>query len=138
MTPSPAPYRRVLIIEDDACIRNVLYVLLANLGCEGEIAHSSADALAMLRRESFDAVLLDLRCAYAPPEEMVSKIRSLRPSLVGRVLIITGEAEDVEAIQRLERHCLQHVSRCCLSEGIGDRLREFLNISKPVLRDRTP
>ena len=32
------PRRKVLIIEDEPSIRNVLFVLLAGLGCEGEQA----------------------------------------------------------------------------------------------------
>jgi DNA-binding NtrC family response regulator len=57
--------RNVLIIEDEPSMRNVICVLLAGLGCAGDIAHDGRQALAMIEKESFDAVLLDLRC-FAP------------------------------------------------------------------------
>ncbi len=75
MPAAKQPCRKVLIIEDDTSIRNVLYTLLASQRYEAEEAHSTQDALAKLRRECFDAVLLDVRCPYAPPEETIGKIK---------------------------------------------------------------
>lgn len=118
--------RRVLIVEDDAAIRNVLYVLLAGVGCEGDIAYSGKQALAMLSREKFDAVLLDLRCSNLPAEQVVSQIQEIRPSLVGRVLVITGEISDGQTLEVVERHCLPHVPRNRLMQDLWGRLRTVL------------
>ena len=57
----------------------------------------------MIKKKSFDAVLLDLRCSEMPAREMVSAIRELRPNLVGRVLVITGEMSDPQTMQMIER-----------------------------------
>ena len=65
MAPNP-PRRKVLIIEDEPSIRNVLYVLLAGLGCDGDVAYDTHMALSMIRQDRFDAVLLDLRSAQLP------------------------------------------------------------------------
>jgi CheY-like chemotaxis protein len=100
----PQP-RNILIIEDEPSIRNVLYVLLAGLGCKGDIAHNGHQALAMIEKEIFDAVLLDLRCSEMPTGEMVSAIKELRPSLVGRVLVITGEVSDPQTMEMIKRNC---------------------------------
>jgi DNA-binding NtrC family response regulator len=127
--------RKVLIVEDDAAIRNVLYVLLAGVGCEGDIAYSGKQALAMLSREKFDAVLLDLRSSNLPAEHVVSQIKEMRPSLVGRVLVITGELTDSQTLEVIERHCLPHVPRNRLMQDLWGRLRTVLGIAgsaKPV------
>ncbi len=124
---SPASQnRKVLIVEDDAAIRNVLYVLLAGVGCEGDIAYSGKQALAMLSREKFDAVLLDLRCSNLPAEQVVAQIQEIRPSLVGRVLVITGELTDAQTLEVVERHCLPHVPRNRLMQDLWGRLRTVL------------
>lgn len=128
MSPSHSN-RKVLIVEDDAAIRNVLYVLLAGVGCEGDIAYSGKQALAMLSREKFDAVLLDLRCSNLPAADMVSQIKEIRPSLVGRVLVITGELTDAQTIQMIEQHCLPHVPRNRLMQDLWGRLRTVLGIN---------
>ena len=100
---STPPRRKVLIIEDEPSIRNVLYVLLAGLGCDGDVATTLEHALSMIGQDRFDAVLLDLRSAHLPPEQMVSAITELRPSLVGRVLVITGEVSDPKTLEMLEQ-----------------------------------
>jgi DNA-binding NtrC family response regulator len=124
---SPASQnRKVLIVEDDAAIRNVLYVLLAGVGCEGDIAYSGKQALAMLSREKFDAVLLDLRCSNLPAEQVVAQIQEIRPSLVGRVLVITGELTDAKTLEVVERHCLPHVPRNRLMQDLWGRLQTVL------------
>jgi len=69
---SSPPRRKVLIIEDEPSIRNVLYVLLAGVGCDGDVAHDTNQALSMIRQDQFDAVLLDLRSAHL--SQMVSAI----------------------------------------------------------------
>lgn len=129
--------RHVLIIEDEPSIRNVLYVLLAGMGCEGDIAHSGQQALAMIKKESFDAVLLDLRCSEMPAEEMVSAIKELRPNLVGRVLVITGEVTDRRTMELIERNCLPHISRQRIMQDVWDRLRALLGFSQSPA-DLTP
>lgn len=128
MSPN-SPRRRVLIIEDEPAIRNILYVLLAGLGCEGDVAHSGRQALAMVGRESFDAVLLDIRCSDIPAEQVVAQIREIRPSLIGRVLIITGEVADPATLELLERYCLPHIPRHRVMHDMWNRLRAVLGIS---------
>ncbi len=126
---SPPPRRRVLIIEEEPSIRNVLYVLLAGLGCDGDVAHDSRHALSMIRQGSFDAVLLDLRSADLPPDQMISAITELRPSLVGRVLVITGEVADENTLAVLERCALPHVPHSRVVPELWEQLRTLLGLT---------
>jgi DNA-binding response OmpR family regulator len=117
-----------LIVEDEPAIRDILYVLLARLGCEGDVACNDQQALAMVRREHFDAVLLDLRCTDLPPEQVVSEIREIRPSLIGRVLVVTGEIADPQTVELIERYCLAHVSRDRVLDDAWFLLRSLLGM----------
>lgn len=119
--------RRVLVVEDEPSIRNLIYVLLAALQCEGEVAYSGQQAVAMMKRESFDAVLLDLRCSSDSAEQVVSKIRAIRPSLIGRILFITSEVSDPATMQMIERNCLPYVRQQRLMNELWDRLRVVLS-----------
>ena len=128
MSPVP-PRRKILVIEDEPTIRNVLYVLLAGLDCESEIAHTGQQALAMVGRDSFDAVLLDLRSALVPPEEVVAQIKQLQPSLVGRVLVITGEVTDPKILEWIESQCLTKIPANNLMQELWGRLRAVLGLA---------
>ena len=122
--------RHVLIVEGEPSIRNVFYVLLAGLGCEGDIAHTGHQALAMIKKESFDAVLLDLRCSEMPAGEMVSAICELRPNLVGRVLVITGEVSDPLAMEMIKNNCWPHIPRQRVMQELWGRLCALLGLSE--------
>ncbi len=126
---SNVPHRKVLIIEDDPSIRNVLYMVLAGMGVAGEIAHSDDQVLANLQRDKFDAVLLDLRCAGVKPEEVVPAIHRLQPELVGRVLVITGEVVDARTMDLVEEHFLLQVRAENRAEDIARMLRAVLTLA---------
>ncbi|PYV17533.1 MAG: hypothetical protein DMG21_08135, partial [Acidobacteria bacterium] len=104
---------------DEPSIRNILYVLLAGIGCDAETATSGTQALALVEREKFDALLLDLRCLNVKPEEVVGGVQRIRPSLIGRVLVVTGEVADQQALDLIERNFLLHVPRNRLEEVKG-------------------
>jgi CheY-like chemotaxis protein len=123
------PRRKILIIEKEQAIRNVLFSLLAGLGCDRTSIDSGRDALSELSREPFDAVLLDLRSSDLPPEEVVSSIHLLRPSLIGHVLVITGEVADPAALELIERHFLLQVPRDRLLPDLLGCLRALLRIA---------
>lgn len=130
---SSGPVRRkVLIVEDEPSIRNILFVLLAGLGCDGDVANDAQQALAMIRKESFDAVLLDLRTSQVSPEEFVSRISELRPSLVGRVLVIVGEMADPATLDALARCAVPHVLRSRIACELRGRLRLLAGFGLPL------
>jgi CheY-like chemotaxis protein len=134
MNPKPsmhrtAQHRKVLIVEDEPSIRNTLYVLLAGLGCEGDAVPDGQHALVKIRREQFDAVLLDLRCCNVNAATVVPQIQEVRPNLVGRVLVITGEVADAATLDLIVRNCLQHVPQHRLQRDLLDQLRVLLGIS---------
>ena len=118
--------RKVLLIEDQPSIRNILYVLLAALKCDGDVAYSGQQALAMIARESFDAVLLDLRDSEIPTGEVIEKINAIRPSLIGRVLCITSEIADPKTLDMIENRCGSLASR-------GRVIQEFSTSLKALL-----
>lgn len=123
------PTRKVLLIEREPVAREMLRALVNDLGCQGEVAADGREALAMIRRRNFDAVLLDLRSSSLPAEEVVAGIHDMRPSLIGRVLVVTGEVDGPETLDLIERYFLLQVRRSQVSFDVVDRLRALLRIS---------
>jgi len=121
--------RTVLIIEDEPSIRNVLCVLLAGMRCEGDIVPNTREALAMIEKQSFDAVLLDLRCSGMPATETVSALKNLRPSLVGKVLVITGDVSDPQTMELIKKNHWPFIPRHRVMQELWDRLRSLLGFS---------
>lgn len=121
--------RKVLLIEGEPVAREAMRVLVKNLGCQGEVAADGQQALSMVSSEDFDAVLLDLRSSSLPPEEVVSGIHDIRPSLVGRVLVITGEVDDNATLELIERFFLLRIRQSRVLFDLVGRLRALLGIA---------
>jgi hypothetical protein len=62
-------------------------------------------------------------------EDVVPRIQEVRPSLVGRVLVITGEVADAASLELIERHCLQHVPQHRIHRELLGQLRVLLKVS---------
>lgn len=105
---SPAPLTgtelrgRVLVVEDNAAVRDALVQLLGNWGLSVQATTSAAPALEWLRRDPFDAVLCDWRLPGEPDGvEVLRQARALQPALKLAVLI-TGEDEQRVQMAREE------------------------------------
>jgi DNA-binding NtrC family response regulator len=98
-TPSPA-HGCVLIIDDEAEIRESLQTLLEFEGYEVETAASGAQGLAKLGDRQFDLVLLDLALPDRNGIELLPEIRNLDPQVSVIMITAYGTVEDaVRAMQ---------------------------------------
>lgn len=83
------PGLRILLVDDEARVREVLTLLLRSLGHTVVEAASGRDAIARLEGgELVDAVLTDLRMPGMTGWDLIGAVRARWPSL--RIGIITG------------------------------------------------
>src|SRR4051794_10740465 len=76
MNGTPSPSGSVLIIDDEAAIRESLQTLLEMEGFDIETAVSGEDGLSILADRTFDLVLLDLALPGRDGMDILSEIRS--------------------------------------------------------------
>jgi DNA-binding response OmpR family regulator len=85
---------KLLLIEDDEHVAEVLADAFASDGHETAITHTGEDGLAFLARERPDAVVLDVRLPTLNGVAVLRHIRSTDPTLP--VIIMTGLATQGE------------------------------------------
>ncbi|AEN73018.1 histidine kinase [Rhodothermus marinus SG0.5JP17-172] len=88
---APVPPVRVLLVDDEPGVRNVLTRLLALHGHTVVQAASAAEALAHLEREAFDIVFTDQGMPEVSGVELARQIRARYPQLP--IVLITGDTE---------------------------------------------
>src|SRR5439155_16882041 len=88
---------RLLLIEDDEHVAEVLADAFAADGHETAITHTGEDGLAYLARERPDAVVLDVRLPTLSGVGVLRRIRSTDPTLP--VIIMRGLATARELSQ---------------------------------------
>jgi two-component system response regulator AtoC len=79
---------RVLIVDDDRPLADALVGLLAHAGCDAHAVTSGPDALSVLRKQTVELVLLDLRLGSESGLDLLVEIKKVRPEI--SVIIITA------------------------------------------------
>jgi len=105
---------RILAVEDNPVNQTVIEKMLRKLGYEVDLARSGVEALAALRRRTYDAVLMDWEMPGMDGLETTSNIRQF-PEPLCRVPIIAVTA-----------HAMAGDRETCLQAGMDDY------VSKPV------
>ncbi len=116
--PQPPQERglRVLLVEDNLVNRILATELLQKRGHETRTADNGQEALELLRRESFDLVLMDVRMPVMDGLEATRRIRN-------------GEAGDPRVpIVALTAHALTGDQERLLAAGMSDYLAKPFNL----------
>lgn len=66
--------KKILVVEDDVSIHEVLEELLEKEDYAVSNAYSGTEALLLLERENFDLILLDLMLPAVSGEEIIRKV----------------------------------------------------------------
>ena len=74
-----AVQRKILVVDDDANVREMLSYQLRNAGYEVADAASGEVAIDLLRHDSYDLVLLDLIMPGKPGVEVLREIQAMNP-----------------------------------------------------------
>src|SRR6266571_3189944 len=96
-TPASQPVAdrlHVLVVDDEASVRVALQRYLSSKGHEVETTASGREALARMREDAFDAVIIDMRMPDVSGEQLFGELKARDPSYAERVIFTTGQLVD--------------------------------------------
>ncbi|MBN2483067.1 MAG: response regulator [Candidatus Omnitrophica bacterium] len=88
--------KKILVVEDEDSIRNVLEVRLKNCGFEVVTAADGEDGLNKARAEKPDLMILDLGLPKLPGEEVCRQLRNEENNVP--IIMLTAKTEDVDRV----------------------------------------
>ena len=94
--------KRVLIIEDEVDVSNILQNVLKLAQIESDIASSGKEALQKLQQTTFHGIILDLTLPDTHGKDLYHQIVAHHPELKGKVLFTSGYNLDEELERLLE------------------------------------
>jgi two-component system response regulator PilR (NtrC family) len=100
---------RLLVVDDEEVIRDVLQALLEREGYEVTTAQDAGDALARFDAEPFDVVLLDLMLPDRPGLDVLREIRRRDPDAV--VVIVTAYSSIEGAIHAMREGAFHYIPK---------------------------
>lgn len=92
--------KRVLVVDDDAAVRQAFEVALETQGYEVVLAESGRQALRIIQREPFDLIFLDILLPKISGAAVIKAIKRRAPEVV--VVLITGYPYHDETLAALE------------------------------------
>lgn len=114
----------ILVVDDDAALRRALSRVLAANGFVVELAENGDDALARMRAQRFDAVVLDLMMPGRDGIEVCEQIRADGSQLP--VLMLTARHAVRDRVTGLESGADDYLVKPFANEELVARLRALL------------
>src|ERR1700756_4024591 len=101
---------KILIVDDDAAMREGLAETVADLGHVSQTAASGREALAVLADDDFDCVLLDLRMPGGMDGiEVLRRIRAQQNA--SPVIVLTAFATAENTIEAMRLGAFDHLTK---------------------------
>ncbi len=119
-SPSAAKLR-VLFVDDEPLIRDVMKLELPRMGHEATICEDGESALKALEKNSFDAAIIDLRMPGLSGWDVVDHIKQVSPDT--EIIISTGHGSMEAAIKAIRKGAYDFIPKPCKLVTIANVLR---------------
>jgi two-component system, OmpR family, response regulator MprA len=134
----------ILVVDDDAGLRNALERLLVSHGFEVEVAADGDDALARLRRGGIDAIVLDVMMPGRDGVEVCERLRAAgdqlpvlmltaRDAVRDRVIGLRAGADDYLVKPFANEELVARVQALLRRAGSGGERLSFSNLELDLL-----
>ncbi|MBN1864031.1 MAG: response regulator [Victivallales bacterium] len=97
--------KNILVIDDDQQILNLLKMFVESNDCNAVVESSAEKGLAMIRKQNFDAVLLDI---MLPDGDGLEVLRNIQKIATGMPVIMITGGNDVK------------IAKECMAAGAAD------------------
>ena len=114
----------ILVIDDDAFMRDACYQALTKTGHTVSLADSGREGLALLERSTFDLIFLDL---YLPKEDglfVLAEIKDMDPEAI--VVMISGHGSIEKAVQAIKLGALDFIAKPFTPEELRQLVKRAL------------
>jgi DNA-binding response OmpR family regulator len=126
---------RILIVDDEASIRLTLGALLQRAGHEVFSAENGEEAIALLERQSFELMLVDLKMPGMDGMQVVSAARQRQPDLA--IIVLTGHGSLDTAIEGLHQGIFDYLLKTTAPDQVIARVQAGLEARSQQMRQRT-
>ncbi len=97
----PPAASRILVVDDERSMREMLGILLRRDGHDLTIAESGTEAIELLRRQSFDLVVSDVKMPDVSGVEVIRAAREVNPGIIAILITAFGSRELIAEVGEL-------------------------------------
>ena len=104
---APLPAKKILIVDDEQNLAEMLITILQSLGHQAEATASGLEALKKIDTQDYDAIICDLKMPEMDGRQVYHYLQTRHPALVKRLILSSGDTFSEENQKFLrETRCL--------------------------------
>jgi two-component system, cell cycle sensor histidine kinase and response regulator CckA len=88
--------KRVLVIDDEVQITELIFDVLARQGARIDVANSGLEALDQIKKKDYDVIICDQRMPGVSGQRLYRLVESFNPALKHRFLFVTGDVVNAQ------------------------------------------
>ena len=102
---------RILVVDDEPTIRELITQVFTGTGCTVDSAHDAHEALEKVKTAEYHLILLDIRMVGLSGIELYRALEKLSPLAAGRVIFMTGDVMGQGTKEFFEENRVPYVTK---------------------------
>lgn len=126
---------RILVVDDEAPMRESLKDWLMEEGYEVGLATSGQEAIAMARKKSWDVILLDLKMPGMDGVETLQRLKGKEMNIEAEILMMTAYATVDTAVQAMKEGAFDYLVKPFSPDEIEMQIKKIVTHRELVLEN---
>lgn len=119
---------KVLIVDDDKSVIEILYKVIRSNGIDADLAHSGEDAILMVEKGKYDCILLDINMHGIDGFDVIKILRER--NITTPIIVVSGRKEDYDQLFGLDIGADDYVTKPFNPVTLGAKVKAMIRRSK--------
>ncbi|MBU2548312.1 MAG: response regulator [Proteobacteria bacterium] len=119
---------KVLMVDDEVQFRETTSRILNRRGYLTTVAGTGEEAVAILKSDRHDVVVLDIRMPGMDGHQALAEIKRIDPDI--QVIMLTGHGGEESALESLEKDAFDYLSKPCDIDRLAARIKDAYSIGR--------
>lgn len=121
----------VLIVDDDVSVQTMLYKIIKSNGINADTASSGETALEMIKKNTYDVILLDININGMDGFQVITTLRN--NGIKTPIIVVSGRKEDYDTLYGLDIGADDYVTKPFNPIILGAKVKAMIRRSKAHL-----
>lgn len=108
--------QKILIVDDDKFVLQILSKILEKVGCSVTAVETGQEALTKLETQTYDAAVIDVRLQDTDGLDLLNRIEKIAPDMTK--IMLTGYPSEKDRIRALEQGADYYLAKPIKSETL--------------------
>jgi two-component system response regulator PilR (NtrC family) len=119
---------RILVVDDDPGMRELLEILLAKEGYEVTCAKGGVEAVTLVNKKAFDVVVTDIRMQHVDGLEVLRSVKKINPATP--VVMISAYASAETAVEAMREGAYDYFPKPFDTDRFKEVIKDIVEARK--------